>query len=176
MNTYATASDAFAALCALDPENVHRSELRAAGVNEHRIAALYGRPFPALVPHIISHFKAIEDADLLAQEPVDPDSVDKAWAALPPRIFDLSEVDDDADEEALRAQGLGMALPDGLADRFEEIYLGSRPTPWPNLSANQIATAIWCVHWMMSNRSILTPKAQQRADELMLAVARTINL
>lgn len=176
MSDYAEAAHAFAVLRALDLDDAQRRELRAAGVAEHRVHALYGRPFPTLVPYLMEHLKAAADEDLLAPGFVDSEQVDRVWAMLPKNLFSASDEDDEADDEDLRAQGMTYALADCIADRWQMLDWTLLPMAAEKLTPTQISGAIWSAHWLMSHRDQLPPKSQARADEIMVSVARTIAL
>lgn len=166
---------AFAALCALDADAAARTELAAAGVSAHQIAALYpGGGFEALVPHLIARTKRLPTERFESSHAptrrqlatvsnlLRADAGDAAWAQHAAWYL--------ADERAAEADSLRSAIelrlkPNGYLT-YQHVVVRAR----------LLSDACWWAWLLMQHRAELTWLERRCVDFFTLQVARMLEL
>lgn len=156
----AKAKAIFANLRALDPNQAAREELRAAGISESSIAALYPESFEALVPNLVQHLGYNFASVMLVPR------IQAMTGSLPQVIRQLRadaaqryHAEEPADLVAPRQRAAFPELHRSLVDRWKV----------SEDNAHMLSAALWRTWWLM-----LQPQEVKRSefvDLLMIEVA-----
>jgi hypothetical protein len=170
------AAAAFAAMCELDESAREIAELRASGVSEQRIDALYPEsPFASIAANLSARLPRIAPAYLAAMMNSSLDEAHTDFSTrvndpLVTKIYDQWAAGQKSDADARAAFARTIDAHRGLpGDK------GSAHSPY-TYGAENAVSACWWAWFGMTNRARLPRSLRGRADKLMLAVSATFDL
>lgn len=154
------AQECFQSLLALDEHRGERQELLATGVSRHRVEALYGEEFEALLPGLMHHFDE-HGLPFFFEE----DALAKGGGHLTSIHQSMSRA---------KYAAANAAFVASAATHLSELHVHLRDANAETSAADiaKIARLIWWTHWCMSNRANIL--LQNEVDLLMIWVHENI--